>query len=133
MPRNSTIGTVYLLHFVSPLAHARHYLGWAIDAAARVDDHLAGNGAAIVRAAVRRGIHIELVRTWEGETRQLERKLKRGGTLARVCPICLPAYNARSAANMRRYRAARRAAQGGAIDLGAAVGHAHDPAVTESV
>lgn len=102
------VGTVYLLHFADPLGHAQHYLGWALDHLDRVNAHLAGKGAALVRAAVRRGIHVELVRTWEGADRTFERRIKRRGTLKQVCPICLPEYNERKAARMRRVRAQRR-------------------------
>jgi hypothetical protein len=105
MSRDATIGTVYLLHFDRPLAHARHYLGWAVDFHDRVDAHLAGNGARIVAAAVRAGIHVELVRTWDGVDRAFERRLKDGGSHLRLCPICRPEYNRRARDKMRAYRA----------------------------
>ena len=108
MARNSTIGTVYLLHFERPLAHARHYLGWAIDAQARVDEHLAGDGSRLVRAVVRAGIHVELVRTWEGVDRNFERSLKRRGNGRSICPICKATYD-RQKADAQRARRRRHA------------------------
>lgn len=118
MSRDSTIGQVYLLHFDPPVAHAQHYLGWALDAMARVDEHLRGAGAALVRAAVARGSHVELVRVWREVDRAFERRLKNGGTLKRVCPICKPAYNASAAASMRRFRERKRALERDSITLG---------------
>jgi hypothetical protein len=87
-------GHVYLLHFATPLgdparshAWASHYIGWALDAEQRLAEHLAGRGAAITRAAVQRGIRLEIVRTWPG-TRDLERLLKSFKHGPRFCPIC---------------------------------------------
>jgi len=80
-------GTVYLLHFDRPYAHARHYLGWAADLDARLAEHAAGRGArllAVVRAA---GIGWTLARTWPGG-RSRERALKRQGGASRRCPAC---------------------------------------------
>ena len=44
-------GTVYLLHFDEPLSHAQHYMGWALDAADRVNDHLRGQDRGCGRQA----------------------------------------------------------------------------------
>jgi hypothetical protein len=108
MARTDTIGTVYLLHFSEPVGHAEHYLGWALDHHARVDDHLCGKGSRLVAAAVRRGIHIELVRTWPNVDRNFERRLKNGTHKAR-CPLCKPDYNKRAAKAMRLARLLKRA------------------------
>lgn len=102
-------GQVYLLHFSTPLAHARHYLGWSLDAQDRIDEHLAGRGSRLVRAVVGKGIHVELVRLWEGETRNFERRLKNGGTLKRVCPLCVDEYRANRRASERSRYAAKKA------------------------
>jgi predicted GIY-YIG superfamily endonuclease len=80
-------GTVYLLHFDRPYAHARHYTGWTSDLTARLAEHANGHGArlpAVVRSA---GIGWELARTWTG-TRALERSLKRRHGASRYCPLC---------------------------------------------
>ena len=104
MARTDRIGTVYLLHFERPIEHARHYLGWALDVHARVDEHLAGSGARIVRAAVARDIHVELVRTWEGVDRHFERKLKNGRNHRRFCPVCGPDFRRLQRDRKRLYR-----------------------------
>ncbi len=96
-------GTVYLLHFDAQLGHAQHYIGWALDAMDRVNGHLEGKGSAIVAALVGQGDSAELVRTWDGD-RNLERKLKDRKNARQLCPKCKDAFNARAAANMRRYR-----------------------------
>lgn len=80
-------GTVYLLHFDQPLAHARHYTGWAKDLEARMAAHLGGSGArltAVVRAAGG-GWTLALARSGD---RYLERRLKRQGGATRWCPVC---------------------------------------------
>lgn len=90
----ATIPTVYLLHFSAPLgnlanrrAQASHYLGWAVDLDRRVAQHRAGQGAAITRAAIERGISFEVVATWPGDW-LLERRLKALKATPRLCPIC---------------------------------------------
>lgn len=88
------ISTVYLLHFAAPLgnlsnprAQATHYLGWAANLEQRIAQHRAGQGAALTRAAVERGIDFEVVATWPGDWR-LERRLKALKATPRLCPIC---------------------------------------------
>lgn len=69
--------------------YARHYLGWTegnVDARLRV--HLAGQGSPLIRAAVQRGLNVELVRTWSDADRNFERKLKRRREAPRLCPAC---------------------------------------------
>lgn len=87
-------GTVYLLHFDKPLGNpantralARHYLGWAVDLDKRLNDHRAGRGAAITRAALEQGISFACVATWPGDY-LLERHLKALKSGPRLCPIC---------------------------------------------
>jgi hypothetical protein len=87
---------VYLLCFHpgvprSAAGPARHYLGWAADVDRRVAEHLAGRGSPLVRAAVRRGLPVELARVWPDETRDFERGLKRRKEAARLCPLCVGA------------------------------------------
>lgn len=87
--------TVYLLHFNEPLgdtskAHgtAQHYLGYTDDLQARLETHRRGNGAAIMAAVSRAGIGWQLVRTWEGGGRDLERQLKARKKARCLCPLC---------------------------------------------
>jgi hypothetical protein len=85
-------GTTYLLHFCAPISPAhtcQHYLGWTPGSvAARLAEHAAGRGARLTQVALERGIGWRLVRTWAGETRQDERRRKRGAHGARLCPVC---------------------------------------------
>ena len=80
-------GTVYLLHFSAPLAHAGHYLGWAKDVDARLARHRAGQGSRLVAVAVASGRTVEVARTWTGD-RHLERRLKGQHHGPRLCPVC---------------------------------------------
>ncbi len=82
------MGTVYLLHFKHPLAHANHYLGWTDDLPARLAMHRASRGARIVEVLVERGGDFLLAKTWPG-SRALERSMK-GRSLRAYCPICRP-------------------------------------------
>ncbi|MEV6281032.1 hypothetical protein [Nocardia sp. NPDC051832] len=85
--KKDEVGTVYLLHFDSPFAHARHYTGWTRDLDARLDEHRAGRGARLMSVIGQHGITWQLARTWEG-TRGRERQLKRAGGASRRCPLC---------------------------------------------
>ena len=81
------VGTIYLIHFSRPFGHARHYLGWTSNLAARLAHHRAGTGSALMRAVRADGISWELARTWTGD-RHRERQLKGQGGRARLCPLC---------------------------------------------
>lgn len=88
-------GGVYLLAFYRdgrhvPYRHAGHYLGWAEDITRRIAEHRAAGSAAnpLCAAAVRAGYELRLIRTWPNGTRTLERSMKDGHDLARVCPVC---------------------------------------------
>lgn len=83
-------GTVYLLCFERPLAHARHYLGWASDLDRRLNEHRLGYGARLLAALIGAGIGWSVSRTWEGETRRFERALKNMKCTPRMCPRCSP-------------------------------------------
>jgi predicted GIY-YIG superfamily endonuclease len=84
------VGTVYLLHFDQAVSgHARHYLGWASDLAARLEAHRAGRGARLMEVCKERGITWHLARTWEG-TRARERAIKDRAEGPRLCPDCTP-------------------------------------------
>lgn len=82
------MGTVYLLHFDQPLAHARHYLGYTSRSLkARLAEHESGNGARLMEVISQAGITWRLVRTWKGD-RKLERQLKNRHEGPRLCPLC---------------------------------------------
>lgn len=83
----SVPGVVYLVHLVEPIAHARHYLGWAKRLDARIAHHRAGSGSKLLAEAARRGIAFEVVKTWSGD-RHLERRLKKQKHSWRHCPVC---------------------------------------------
>lgn len=81
---------VYLIHFESPLAHARHYIGFAIgtSGARRWARHRAGCGARLIRAVQAAGIGWKVVRTWPDGDRVFERSLKKRKGAAGLCPVC---------------------------------------------
>lgn len=82
-------GTVYLLHLDRPYKHARHYVGWTEeDLARRLEQHRAGQGSPLLRAAGAVGIGFKVARLWENHTRLKERRLKRSGGATRYCPLC---------------------------------------------
>lgn len=79
-------GTVYLLHFSKPVAHARHYLGFTT----RTPEQRLADGskaARLVRVARGRGAEVTVARTWNGG-RHLERHLKSRKDAPQLCPIC---------------------------------------------
>lgn len=82
--------TVYLIHFQTPLHHARHYIGYAERVKSRLAHHRHGTGARLLAACNSVGIEYDIARTWEGEGRDFERKLKRCKNAARYCPVCNP-------------------------------------------
>jgi len=77
------------VHDRKPHFHAKHYLGYAEDLAARLERHRAGNGARLMEVVSAAGITWRLARTWPGD-RQLERKLKNRKEAPKLCPICNP-------------------------------------------
>jgi len=81
-------GTVYLLHFDQPYAHARHYLGWTRGPLARrLRQHGKSHGARLTQVVAAAGITWQLARTWEGD-HDREAQLKRQGGRSRMCPLC---------------------------------------------
>jgi len=80
-------GTVYLLHFHRPYAHARHYTDWTTNLTQRLAEHATGHGARLLAVIRGAGIGWQLARTWPG-TRHTERALKRQGGAPRRCPLC---------------------------------------------
>jgi hypothetical protein len=91
-----------LLCFGAPLGtarhQARHNLGWAPDRRLRerIAAHLAGQGAAITRYAVARGITLTVARVWPGETRVDDSRHKTGAHPGRLCPSCRAAKRSSS-------------------------------------
>ncbi len=79
---------VYLLHFDPPYKHAAHYLGWAEDIAARVEQHRNGAGARLTQVAVSAGCALILARVWPDADRATERRYKNQHNSPRLCPIC---------------------------------------------
>jgi predicted GIY-YIG superfamily endonuclease len=82
------IGTVYLLHFHSPFAHAKHYTGWSANLSLRLAEHAAGHGARLTEVVAAAGITWTLARTWPNATRADERRIKNQGGASRRCPLC---------------------------------------------
>lgn len=80
-------GTVYLIHFDRPFKHARHYMGWTGIGVRRFNRHAAGHGARLLAVIQAAGIGWWVVRQWSGR-RALERRLKKRGGHARLCPDC---------------------------------------------
>lgn len=88
MNRDRRVGYVYILEFTQPLGNERHqakyYLGWAMDVEERLEEHEAGHGAAITRAAIERGFGLKLVAIIPGMTRNDERRLKNQKNTRRI-------------------------------------------------
>jgi predicted GIY-YIG superfamily endonuclease len=86
-------GTVYLIHFSEPYITATgrrvwHYIGWAKNLMARLSHHRKGTGARFLKAVNERGIHYEIVKVWEDETKDFERLLKNRKNAKCLCPVC---------------------------------------------
>lgn len=90
-----TIGTVYLIHFAQPYRartgkqkhQVTHYIGWAQDLEARINEHRENRGARLLEVVNEAGIDWQVVQTWPGD-RKLERKLKNRKKSRCLCPIC---------------------------------------------
>jgi hypothetical protein len=84
------VGTVYLLHFETPFAHAQHYIGFteAPDPEQRLIEQLQGSGANLLRHVVAAGIPILLAKEWHNVSQRVEYQLKNRGGAGRICPIC---------------------------------------------
>ncbi len=88
--RRQRSGIIYLIHFESKVAnHAQHYMGFAVDLPARLDQHLAGNGSKLMARVHELKIGWCVARTWKGD-RDFERKLKNKKCGPWLCPICHP-------------------------------------------
>lgn len=100
--REAVPGSIYLLHFDRPYKHARHYLGWSSDVAARFDRHTAGRGSPLVKAALAAGIGVEIVFVRPG-TRHDERRLHIRGHVGEWCPLCRRPPAKRKSASRRTH------------------------------
>jgi hypothetical protein len=79
----------YLLHFDSPLSHARHYIGWSWNIDQRVEHHaMHPDRPHMLRELKKAGISFTLVRIWPGYTRDQERLLKNRHEGPKFCPLC---------------------------------------------
>jgi len=85
-------GHVYVIHFNSPLSHARHYVGWTNDLEARMERHEKGQGARLLEVLRERGIGWRLAATFPG-TRHDERRIKNAKNTPRICPDCRGSRN----------------------------------------
>ena len=84
---------VYLIHLDqaigsdNPRGRARHYVGTTRNLSIRMEQHLRGRGAAMMRYVAEQGISWSIARVWEGGRKQ-ERKIKAYKCARRLCPLC---------------------------------------------
>ena len=78
---------VYMLHFTTPLSHAKHYVGFTDNVPQRLNRHRSGHGSPLVKAVQENGSSFVLARLWDGD-RKLERRIKDQKNSPRFCPIC---------------------------------------------
>jgi predicted GIY-YIG superfamily endonuclease/GNAT superfamily N-acetyltransferase len=82
---------IYVLHFDTPLAHARHYIGCTENLRARLTAHANGAGSRICRELIKREIGWKLGGLYQcthKQMRRLERSLKDQKHSSRFCEIC---------------------------------------------
>ena len=104
-PASQPGGLVYVLHFTRPYKHARHYVGATglpmeeREAAHRgvvlhEGDEPYGRAAKLVKALLRDGGDFVIADVFETDTLaqafELEKRLKKQGSRARLCTICNP-------------------------------------------
>lgn len=56
---------------------AKFYIGWAVDMQNRFDEHVTGKGSALCRAAIKRGVSIEIAIRFEFENNEQAWKLEK--------------------------------------------------------
>jgi hypothetical protein len=80
---------IYILHFDTPLHHARHYVGYCADGTLdeRLARHRAGRGSRLMAAIEEAGIGYTIALTHAGD-RRFERAIKRAKNTSRFCPLC---------------------------------------------
>lgn len=86
---------VYILKFIDPetgqpkkFHHAAHYCGWSEWLARRLNHHRSGSGSLLMRAVVHSGLDFVVCRTFVGQDRNFERRIKNRKNLAKFCPVC---------------------------------------------
>jgi predicted GIY-YIG superfamily endonuclease len=82
-------GLVYTLHLWPPIAHAKHYTGYATSEKRlpeRLTDHALGRGARLTQVQVERGGSWVVAQTEPGDGKR-ERSLKQHGA-SRRCEVC---------------------------------------------
>lgn len=79
---------VYVIHFCRAFSHARHYTGYALDVARRIQEHRHCPTAKLMIAIRGAAIDFVVSHVWYGEKRTFERSLKRRHNAAAYCPIC---------------------------------------------
>lgn len=82
---------VYILHFLTPYKHARHYCGSTPDKrlAKRLKEHRSGQGARLMQVIREAGIEWVIGRTIPGG-RERERQIKRTHRVSDYCLVCHP-------------------------------------------
>ena len=90
--RKGRTGTVYLLHFVQPYKHCRHYIGFTErEVTERIGEHWSGNGSALTAAVhAQAGNGMVLARVWENVDASVEFIIKSRAESPKLCPICNP-------------------------------------------
>ena len=85
---------VYLIHFETKYRNkCQHYLGWVETKGRlnrRMQKHMCGTGAVLLRYVTAAGISWTLVRVWKDGDKNFERKLKNHKKARIHCPICNP-------------------------------------------
>ena len=78
---------LYLIHFDTPLHHARHYLGATYNLKRRLRRHATNQGSRLVAAVNAANISWQLVKVWYGSfTLESITKTQKNGP--QFCPIC---------------------------------------------
>lgn len=82
---------LYVLHFLEPLSHAKHYAGCTSSLFQRLEAHATGSGSKICKVLYKIGINWTLAAVYlcsKVQMRRLERQLKNCHDLGRWCPLC---------------------------------------------
>lgn len=84
-------GWLYILHFIAPLHHARHYTGSTRNLLQRLTAHANGHGSALCRHLHANGLQWELGGLYQGTAsaiREQERLIKDQHNGPRYCTLC---------------------------------------------
>lgn len=88
-------GYIYVLHFETPLSHARHYVGCTTKIEKRLSAHAVGAGSRLTRELRRQGIAWHLASLFccsRQQMRRIERKIKNCHGGGRYCETCQGNY-----------------------------------------